>query len=560
MLRHALATHRRGFLLVGLASLGINLMMLTPTVYMLQVYDRVMVSQNSLTLLAVSLITIVLLVAMAFGEAWRTRLLVRISDAIDSRLGPPVFAACFEASLSAPSGQPARALGDLTQVRQFLTGHGVFAFFDAPWTPIYIAVLFLLHPALGLCALVFACIQGVLAAWSRRRSLPLTTTANVALAAEGSLIGSATGNPELIEAMGMGPNLHRRWAALRDTRQRTQEAQHAQGQRLAAISKFIRQAQQSLILGLGALLVIDGELTAGAMIAANVLMTRALAPIDLLVGNWRQAIGAREAFGRLRTLLDTFPARPALPVDAPPAGRLTLEGTRATAPGRDIPVLDNINLQLEPGTVTVVLGPSGSGKSTLARVLMGVWPQVEGSVLLDGQPLAGYDRCALGQHLGYLPQDIELLDGSVAENIARLAEPDSERVIAAARACGLHELILRLPRGYDTPVGASGGLLSGGMSQRIALARAVYGGPRILVLDEPNANLDEAGELALGRLVLERRAAGATVVVISHRPAILACADRVVVLEAGRIRLDGPRDATLAALQAPLPAPVAGAA
>lgn len=555
VLLDALAAHRRAFLQVGLLSFGINLLMLTPTVYMLQVYDRVLTSQNTLTLLVVSLITLALFILMAVAETWRSRLLVQVSNAIETRLGEPVFLACFANSLNAFSGPPGRPLGDLTQLRQFLTGPAVFAFFDAPWTPIYIGVLFMLHPVLGMGALFFAVIQGVLALWSHRRSLVSTSAANNAQQAETILLQSANSNAEVIESMGMSVGLRRHWGARRQARQATQDAQHVETQGFGSLSKFTRQAQQSLILGLGALLVIDGQLTAGAMIAANVLMTRALSPIDLLVGSWRQAIGARESFVRLRTLLDAHPPRPTLADFPPPRGRIRLEDIHATAAGRDTPILEHLDLQLEPGTVTVVLGPSGSGKSTLARVLLGIWPCSQGRVLLDGIPLEEHDRDTLGPSLGYLPQDIELLDGSVADNIARFNKPDPDKVIAAAQACGLHEAILKLPRGYDTPVGAGGRLLSGGMCQRIALARAVYDKPCLLVLDEPNANLDEAGEIALGRLVRARRDEGATVFVISHRPAILSTADRVIVLQAGRIRLDGPPADVLPALRPPAAAP-----
>lgn len=555
VLLDTLAAHRGAFLQAGALSLGINLLMLTPTLYMLQVYDRVLISHNELTLLVMSVITLALFALMAIAEAWRSRLLVRISDAIEARLGEPVFLACFASSLNAFSGPPGRPLGDLTQVRQFLTGPAVFAFFDAPWTPVYIGVLYMLHPALGLCALLFAIAQAILAVWSHHRSVVSTTAANSAQQAESTLLQSANGNAEVIESMGMNVGLRRHWNARRQARQTTQDAQHAEIQGFGALSKFTRQAQQSLILGLGALLVIDGQLTAGAMIAANVLMTRALAPIDLLVGSWRQALGARESFVRLRKLLDAHPPRSTLNDFPAPRGQLCLDGIRATATGRDAPILEHVDLKLEPGTVTVALGPSGSGKSTLARVMLGIWPHTEGHIHLDGIPLADHDRDTLGPSVGYLPQDIELLDGSVADNIARFNQPDPDKVIAAAQACGLHEAILKLPRGYDTPVGVNGRLLSGGMCQRIALARAVYGTPCLLVLDEPNANLDEAGEIALSRLVRARRDEGATVFVISHRPAILSAADRIIVLQAGRIRLDGPPGEVLSALPPPPQAP-----
>lgn len=550
----ALAAHRDALVRVGLVSLLVNLLMLTPTLYMLQVYDRVVVSRNELTLLAVSLIALLLFAVIAGAEALRSRLLVKASAAIEARLGLRVFGAAFEASLNPLSGDGARALGDLTTLRQFLTGQAVFAFFDAPWTPIYILVLYLLHPALGAAALLFGILQTVLAAWSHRQSVAPAQQAADAAQREQALVGGISRNAEAVEAMGMAPALHQRWAGLRRERRDSAGAQQELGQRLGAVSKFTRQAQQSLILGLGALLVIDGQLTAGAMIAANVLTTRALAPIDTLVGSWRVAIAAREAFGRLERLLEGFPPREAHPVPAEPAGFVTLRQVSAMVPGREAPVLDYIDLKLEPGTVTALIGPSGSGKLTLARVIMGVWPDVRGEVLLDGEPLENFDRARLGPQLGYLPQDIELFEGSVADNIARFGQPDPNKVIVAAQACGLHEAILRLPRGYDTPVGEAGHLLSAGMRQRIGLARAVYGKPALVVLDEPNANLDEAGELALSRLLHHLGEIGSTVLVASHRPGVLGVAGRVVAMQAGRVRFDGPRDEVLAALRSRAPA------
>jgi len=550
----ALAAHRDALVRVGLVSLLVNLLMLTPTLYMLQVYDRVVVSRNELTLLAVSLIALLLFAVIAGAEALRSRLLVKASAAIEARLGLRVFGAAFEASLNPLSGDGARALGDLTTLRQFLTGQAVFAFFDAPWTPIYILVLYLLHPALGAAALLFGILQTVLAAWSHRQSVAPAQQAADAAQREQALVGGISRNAEAVEAMGMAPALHQRWAGLRRERRDSAGAQQELGQRLGAVSKFTRQAQQSLILGLGALLVIDGQLTAGAMIAANVLTTRALAPIDTLVGSWRVAIAAREAFGRLERLLEDFPPRESRQVPTEPAGFVTLRQVSAMVPGREAPVLDYIDLKLEPGTVTALIGPSGSGKSTLARVIMGVWPDVRGEVLLDGEPLENFDRARLGPQLGYLPQDIELFEGSVADNIARFGQPDPNKVIVAAQACGLHEAILRLPRGYDTPVGEAGHLLSAGMRQRIGLARAVYGKPALVVLDEPNANLDEAGELALSRLLHHLGEIGSTVLVASHRPGVLGVAGRVVAMQAGRVRFDGPRDEVLAALRSRAPA------
>ena len=549
-LTQALWTFRREFLVVGVFSMVANVLMLSPTLYMLQVYDRVMVSRSELTLLAMSLITLFLFCVMAFAEWMRSRVLVRSGVRLDAMLGTRVFNASFEANL-APSGvSPARSFGDLIQIRQFLTGNGILAFFDTPWTPVYMAVLFILHPMLGWLALFFAAVQGALAWFGHRSTVAPAEEASRASSEASMYLQGKLRNAEVLEPMGMVHNLRPRWAQRHDQAQQLQGRAQALTHRITAWSKFIRYAQQSLALGAGALLVIDGQLSPGGMIAANVLMTRALAPIDMLVGTWRGFIGARGAFGRLEALLAAHPERdPALSRVAP-QGAITLREVVAVAPGRAEPILKGVNLAVAPGTVTVVLGPSGSGKSTLARCMVGIWPGVSGEVLLDGLPISGWDRNELGPYLGYLPQDIELFEGSIAENIARFGEVSSEKVIAAARSAGLHEMILRFPKGYDTPIGEAGNLLSGGQRQRIGLARAVYGDPVLVVLDEPNANLDDVGEAALVRTVQELKAKGRTVFLITHRPGIVAVADRLLILRNGMVQTEGPRDEVLASMRA----------
>ena len=549
-LAQALWTFRREFRVVGVFSMVANVLMLSPTLYMLQVYDRVMVSRSELTLLAMSLITLFLFCVMAFAEWMRSRVLVRSGVRLDAMLGTRVFNASFEANL-APSGvSPARSFGDLIQIRQFLTGNGILAFFDTPWTPVYMAVLFILHPMLGWLALFFAAVQGALAWFGHRSTVAPAEEASRASGEASMYLQGKLRNAEVLEPMGMVHNLRPRWAQRHDQAQLLQGRAQALTHRITAWSKFIRYAQQSLALGAGALLVIDGQLSPGGMIAANVLMTRALAPIDMLVGTWRGFIGARGAFGRLEALLAAHPERdPALSRVAP-QGAITLREVVAVAPGRAEPILKGVNLAVAPGTVTVVLGPSGSGKSTLARCMVGIWPGVSGEVLLDGLPISGWDRNELGPYLGYLPQDIELFEGSIAENIARFGEVSSEKVIAAARSAGLHEMILRFPKGYDTPIGEAGNLLSGGQRQRIGLARAVYGDPVLVVLDEPNANLDDVGEAALVRTVQELKAKGRTVFLITHRPGIVAVADRLLILRNGMVQTEGPRDEVLASMRA----------
>ena len=553
-LTRALWAFRREFFVVGLFSMVANLLMLTPTLYMLQVYDRVMLSGSDLTLLAVSLICLFLLGVMGTAEWFRSRLLVRVGVAIDQELSTRVFNASFEAYLNQTSAHPSRAFSDLIQVRQFLTGQGVFAFFDAPWTPIYIGVLFLLSPWLGALAILFALVQGFIGWFGHRHTLEPSEAAGKAFGDAQAYFQGKLQNLEVVESMGMTHNLRRQWEKKHATYMEQNDHAQALSHRIVAWSKFIRYSQQSLVLGAGALLVIDGQMTVGAMIASNVLMGRALGPIDQIVSTWRTVASVKAAFLRLERLIEEYPERdPALRRVAP-TGSVAIREVVATAEGRIAPILKGISARFEPGTVTAILGPSGSGKSTLARVLVGIWPSVQGEVLLDALPMNSWDRTELGPYLGYLPQDIELFDGTLAENIARFGDVDAERVIAAAQCTGLHEMILRFPKGYDTPIGEAGHLLSGGQRQRIALARAVYGEPCLIVLDEPNANLDDAGEQALMQAIRELKAKGKTIVLITHRPNALGVADRIVLLADGRIQAQGPRDEVLASVLKSQPA------
>jgi ATP-binding cassette, subfamily C, bacterial exporter for protease/lipase len=547
----ALWAFRFEFLVVGLFSLVVNLLMLAPTIYMLQVFDRVLSSRSELTLLALSLITLFLFGVVAMSEWTRSRILVRAGLRFDQQLGTRVFNASFESSLGQSSASPSRAFSDLIALRQFITGSGIFALFDAPWAPIYIAVTFFLHPLLGWLSLVFAVVQASLAWFGHRKTVAPSETASKAGNDVNAYLQSKLRNAEVIESMGMLDSLRRRWRYWQGEYLLHSANAHNVNSRVMAWSKFIRYTQQSLSLAAGAVLVIEGEMSAGAMIATNVLMSRALAPIDQLVTVWRSFISTRAAFHRLEQLLAEYPERDPNLTRVAPEGELTLRDVVADAPGRPTPILKGISFSVAAGTVTAIVGPSGSGKSTLARVMMGIWPDVSGEVLLDGLPIQSWNREQLGPHLGYLPQDIELFEGTIGENIARFGELDSEKVIEAARCAGLHEMILRFPRGYDTPIGVAGSLLSGGQRQRVGLARAVYGDPAVLVLDEPNSNLDDAGETALTRTVLQLKAKGKTVFLITHRPSAVAVADRILILQDGLLKADGPRDAVLAALRPP---------
>jgi ATP-binding cassette subfamily C exporter for protease/lipase len=544
---------RREFLVVGIFSMVVNLLMLTPTIYMLQVYDRVLVSQSFMTLLAVSLLCLFLFFLMAFFEWARSMMLVRTGVKLDQLLSKHVFRGAFLAHLNPADDSASKSFNDLTSVRQFMTGNGIFAFFDTPWVPIYIAVLFLLHPWLGLLAVTFAAMQGVIAWLSHRISKDVQTAAQKSQAETQVFLNSKLRNLDVLFSMGMVQGLYDHW---RIKQHKTLIiAGHAQGinGNLTAVSKFFRYSQQSLSLGAGAWLVVVGEISPGAMIAANVLTTRALAPIDLLVSTWPSFLATKAAFLRLRQLLQLSPVGQRERLEMRPSGLLVVENLSVRVPGMDKPVVDAVSFSAVPGTVTVMMGPSGSGKSTLARSLIGVGPEPEGHVLLDGQNIRNWSRESLGPYLGYLPQEIELFDGTVAENIARNGKVDSEAVISAAQAAGLHHIILRFPKGYDTPMGHAGAFLSGGQRQRIGLARALYGDPCLVVLDEPNANLDNDGEKALHNAMLMLKSKGATVVLVSHRPTILAVADRVLVLKEGQLLASGPRDNVLQALRSQSP-------
>ncbi len=549
---------RREFMWVGIFSMIANILMLTPTIYMLQVYGRVMKSGSELTLLMVTFFLIFFYAVMAFAEWLRSRLLVRAGVRLDEALNSLVFKASFEAYLNRTKHNVAEAFSDLTNIRQFLTANGMIAFFDTPWTPVYIAVIFFLSPFLGYLSIFFALIQLGVTWLSNRMSMKEIQIAADAGNNSYRYVQSKLRNIEPIHAMGMAGNLRQRWFMLHDASLAKAEDSLDRQHRQQAFAKFVRYSMQSMTLGAGALMVIEGKMSAGSMIAANVLMSRALQPLDLVVATWKPFVQARTAFVRLEKLLEDFPERHPGTKHQDPFGEIRLEGLSATVEGREAPILDDLTAMFPSGKVTVVLGPSGSGKSTLARCIIGIWPDIKGRVLIDGEPIESWDRMELGPHIGYLPQDIELFDGTIAENIARFAEVDSQKVIEAAKRTGIHEMILRFPHGYNTQIGDAGGMLSGGQRQRLGLARAMYGNPALLVLDEPNANLDDAGERSLLEAVKDLRKAGKTVILVTHRPSVLAAADLIVLMQNGKIVCCGARDEVLSALRSGSARPASG--
>ena len=548
-LTEVLLTFKKEFIVVGVFSAVVNLLMLTPTLYLLQVFDRVLNGQSVTTLLVVSLITLFLFAMMAFGEWARSILLVKTGVKLDQALSKKVFLSSFLSYLNPSESEPSKAFGYLIAMRQFMTGNGVFALFDSPWLPIYIAVLFLLHPLLGWLAIGFSIVQVAIAWYGYQVGRETQLASDESQATAQKFMQSKLRNIEVLSSMGMLAPLYQRWQGLQfNALLKNGSAQQRIGV-ITAISKFVRFTQQSASLGAGAWLVIHGEVSVGAMIAGNVLMTRALAPIDLLVGTWPSFLSSKEAYTKLNTLMSFQPMGRNKVLAETPVGRLKVENLIARASGREKPILNGVNFEAFPGLATVILGSSGSGKSTLARAMLGIWPDYDGDILLDDYPIAQWTRESLGVHLGYLPQDIELFDGTIAENIARIGAVDSERVIEAAEAAGLHQIILRFPKGYDTRVGQGGAFLSGGQRQRVGLARALYGNPAVVVLDEPNANLDDAGENALLQAVELLKKQGKTVVLISHRPSVLKVADRLVIMEDGQVLASGPRDGLLAKLK-----------
>ncbi len=528
-------TFRVEFAWVCVFSLILNLLMLTPTVYMLQVFDRVMSSGNLLTLLAISAIAVVLFLVMAFAEWLRSRLLVRSGGRFDAALNRQVFAGTFRDQLSAQRRQSLQPITDLNALRQFLTGNGVLAIVDTPWTLVYLTVLFLMHPWLGWAGVGFCTLQlllalGIQTLTSRR----LKATQELAIEAN-QVLQAKMRNAETVEAMGMQADLRRQWMDAQDKQTRSQERSQEIQRRVQAFMKWVQYSQQGLMLALGALLAIDGRISAGAMVASNALMSNALRPIGVIVQVWAQFVEARQAILRLNDLLHRHPGDATAPPAPEVAGQISLRNLTATAPKREQAILDDLTADFEAGEVVAIVGPSGAGKSTLARCLLGIWPDTSGQVLLDGHDIREWPREELGPHVGYLPQDIELFDGTIAENIARFGTAPPAAIIEAAKRVGIHEMVLRLPDGYDTSIGEAGSVLSGGQRQRLGLARAIIGNPLLVVLDEPNANLDEAGETALITVLRDLKKRGTTVFMIVHQPSVLVAADRVLMLDRGRI-------------------------
>ncbi|MEW5291241.1 type I secretion system permease/ATPase [Erwinia papayae] len=533
---------------VALFSAVINLLMLTPSVYMLQIYDRVLGSGNSDTLLMLTLLAVLMFTLLAILEYIRSMVVIRLGNQLDSQFAARVWLAVSQSSLQQNKTDAGQMLNELSALRQFLTGSTLFIFFDAPWFPIYLLIIFLYNPWMGWLAMTGALLLTGLAILNEQLSSRLLKDAGHFARLSAQNASACLRQAEVIAAMGMLSGLKKRWYNLHLRFVFYQCCASERAALLTAVSKSCRLALQSLMLGLGAWLAIRGEITPGMMIAGSILTGRALAPIEQLTGIWKHYRSARLSWGRLVNLLDAFPPPPfALPLPAP-QGHLSVENISCIPTGASISVLQNVSFSVQPGDLLLIAGPSASGKSCLARVLSGIWPVTEGSVRLDQADIHQWDRQSLGPHIGYLPQDVALFSGTVAENIARFQEIDAEKVVIAARMAGVHELILHFPDGYDTHINDGGAGLSGGQKQRIGLARALYGNPTLVVLDEPNASLDDAGEKALHQALRALRQGKKTVVVISHRPGLLSLSNHLLILDSGRVKHYGPTQTLLKTL------------
>lgn len=527
-----------------------NLLALAPVAYMMQVYDRVITSRNVTTLVMLTGLVLGLYVLTVLLDYVRTEIMLNAGLKLDAQLGDRLFNLIFDASLRRLPGGAASAMSDLRTLREFLYSPALMAVLDVPVSLLFLLLIYAINPMLGHFAVIGAIIQFLLTYIQERRTDPPLKQASTAMMEAQGYAHGVLRNAQVIEAMGMLPELRERWMVRQRRFLRLQAVASDNAGRGMTIAKLVQIAQGSLLLGIGCWLTLKGLMTGGgsAMIVATILGGRVVQPLVQLTSMWKIVVGARDAFDRLDKLLHDLPAKPSsmrLPV---PQGNLTVEGVVAAAPGSAAPILKGLSFKVAPGEVLAIIGPSAAGKTSLARVLVGVWPAMVGKVRLDGVDIYQWNKTELGPHLGYLPQDVELFEGTLAENIARFGEVDMARVEEAAHIVGLHETIADLPQGYESQVGSDGCFLSGGQRQRVALARAIYGDPRLVILDEPNASLDEAGDVALAQALQTLKARGAAVVVISHLTSVLRVVDTMLVIQEGASKLYGKRDEVLSVL------------
>ncbi|RYZ13021.1 MAG: type I secretion system permease/ATPase [Comamonadaceae bacterium] len=551
-LRAALEMHRPTLVRAMWFGLVSSLLILAPTWYMMEAYGRVVTSRNHFTLFMITLMVLFALGVMELLSWVRGRMLQDVSESVDDTLSPRIYRAMFRANQLSPGLGNTQPLADLRTIREFMSSPAVGALPDIPAAVVFLILLFILSPALGTLALVAAIVQVSLAWGNERQTLQPLSQANQLQVSANQSADDMLRNAEAVRAMGMMPTLFGRWRQAQDELLRLQGTASDRAGGYAATTKFVQTVLSSALLGLAAYLLLNNALWGGGsmLIVGSVLGGRVLAPLVQLVAQWRSVVNARQSWGRLDLFLKTVPADPQTMSLPPPTGALTVEGLSAHPPGKpQTPLVRNVQFGLRPGQTLAVAGPSGSGKSTLARLLVGAWPPATGKVRLDGADVFSWNKEELGPHIGYLPQGVELLDGTVADNIARFSEPHPGMVEEAARAVGLHDWITSLPEGYDTVLGTDGARLSGGQRQRIGLARALYGKPKLVVLDEPNSSLDEAGELALSKAIADASKAGCTFVIVTHRTHILAVCSHLLVLSDGAQMVVGPREEVIAAMK-----------
>jgi len=531
-------------------SVFINILALAPVTYMMQVYDRVISSRNTTTLIMLTVAVLGLYVLTVVLEYVRAEIMLHAGLKLDGALSDRLFNLAFDASLRRLPGGATHALNDLRTLREFMASSAFMAALDLPVSLLFLVLIYVINPILGHFAVIGALIQFVLTYVQERRTDPPLKQASSAMMESQGYANGILRNAQVIEAMGMLPALRARWMARQHRFLRFQSQASDNAGRGMIITKLVQITQGSLLLGIGCWLSLKGLMTGGgsAMIVATILGGRVVQPLVQLTAMWKMVAGARDAFERLDRLLADVPAKvPGMPLP-PPKGLLTVENVVAGAPGSAAPILKGLSFKASPGEVLAIIGPSAAGKTSMARVLMGVWPAMVGKVRLDGVDIYQWDKNELGPHLGYLPQDVELFEGSLAENVARFGKVDMAKVEAAARVVGLHDTISELPDGYASQVGTDGCFLSGGQRQRVALARAIYGDPRLVILDEPNASLDEAGDQALVQTLLHLKSRNAAVVVISHLTSVLQVVDTMLVIQEGGVKLYGPRDQVLSVL------------
>lgn len=558
-LTEALGRYRSAIIALGFASALVNILYLTGSIYMLEVYDRVLPSRSVPTLVGLSLLAIGLYGLQGTLDLLRGRILIRVGRSLGQTLSFRVYHAIARTALKTRAqGDGLQPLRDLDQIRMFLSGGGPIAFLDLPWMPLYIGICFAFHVWLGVVALVGACILIGLTILTEIFTREPTRAATIFATKRNALAESSRRNAEVLQAMGMVPQLGALWGEVNvkylDAQQHATDVSGA----LGSISKVMRVALQSGMLGIGAYLVINQEATAGVIIAGSIIAARALAPVDLAIANWRSFVSCRQSWRRLKDLLALLPpSKQQLALPKPTTG-YSVEGVSVVPPGDTRLIVKDIKFRLQKGNGLGIIGPSASGKSCLARALVGVWEPARGAIRLDGAALAQWSPEFLGRHIGYLPQDLELFSGTISQNIARHdSAPNPDTVIAAAKSAGIHDMILRLPCGYETEIAEGGASLSAGQRQRIALARALYGDPFLVVLDEPNSNLDAEGDEALTKAILGVRSRGGVAIVIAHRPSALAGVDLVMMMAQGKAQLYGRKDEVLAKMRRPAGAPSA---